>query len=89
MGESYIIVYNADRTVANAIRSDYGHPFNPGDALEYKQTTGEFAAYDEYAPRKQIVRDVPGHATPVLPELQCERGVFAGLGQQHRLLQRR
>jgi Ca2+-binding RTX toxin-like protein len=78
MGESYIIVYNADRTVANAIRSDYGHPFNPGDALEYKQTTGEFAAYDEYAPRKQIVETYQGTPRQFFLNFNANEGVSLG-----------
>ena len=39
---------------AEALPSFYAHPVNVGDVLAYNETTGEFAAYDEYNPRTLI-----------------------------------
>jgi hypothetical protein len=56
--------------VADAVRSDWTRPFNPGNLLHFGQDTdawhdqgpivqrlGEFALYDEYDPRRTILLD--------------------------------
>ena len=57
------------------VRSDYGHPFNPGDVLRFNpddvdgehvdrtRRAGEFALYDEYDPLRKILLDADGTAT--------------------------
>ena len=52
---------------AEALAQYYDRPFNPGDVLGYgtpDQTkhnrAGEFAAYNEFAPRRKILVDVNG-----------------------------
>jgi Ca2+-binding RTX toxin-like protein len=56
----WIFQYATDRTLLGAIESDYNHPVNPGDSLQYKTATGQFGAYDEYNPLKRIEEVVGG-----------------------------
>ena len=76
LAESYAPEWDVDAdgaTIAvGLVRTDYGHPFNPGDVLRwnpddvdgwhYDRTgrSGEFALYDEYNPRAVIVFDADG-----------------------------
>jgi Ca2+-binding RTX toxin-like protein len=67
----YIQVYSNGAVIGLA-RSDFGRPYNPGDALNFndldldgqhpKTRAGEFALYDEYNPRRIILLNDNGTA---------------------------
>ena len=40
---------------AEALPQYYDKPFNPGNVLRYSSVTGEFAEYDEFEPRLEII----------------------------------
>jgi Ca2+-binding RTX toxin-like protein len=73
LAESYIQTYTGI-LVSGTARSDYFHPYNPGDVLRYNTTAtpahfdpvrraDEFALYDEYNPLRQILLNADGTAS--------------------------
>jgi Ca2+-binding RTX toxin-like protein len=53
---SYVNNYKPDGTIEVAlIRSDYAHPFNPGNVLGYNPTTTKFALYDANDPLRKVL----------------------------------
>ena len=72
--ESYAQLYNAAGALVGIVRTDYGHPCNPGDVLRWNpddvdgwhhdrtRRSGEFALYDEYDPLRQIRLNTDGTA---------------------------
>jgi Ca2+-binding RTX toxin-like protein len=78
LAEAYIQVYQDDLNgiskVVGRTRSDYFHPYNPGDLLRYNtpvnadhfdpdRRSDEFALYDEYNPMRQIRLNADGTAS--------------------------
>src|SRR5262249_21452653 len=69
---SYTQVQDAGLNVTGIAKTDYFHPFNPGDALRFNPIdpnarhpniagrTGEFALYDENDPLRQILLNLDG-----------------------------
>ena len=69
---SYTQTEDANFNLTGIAETDYGHPFNPGDALRFNPTdpnshhpriagrTGEFALYDENDPFRQILLNPNG-----------------------------
>jgi Ca2+-binding RTX toxin-like protein len=69
LAESYLQVWAADGTLVGKARSDFDHPYNPGDTLRFNYDArgphestraGQFALYDEYYPRTKITLDANG-----------------------------
>ena len=68
-------LYNSTGALIGTVRSDYGHPVNPGDALRFNpddvdgwhadrsRRSGEFALYDEYDPLRKILLNADGTAS--------------------------
>ncbi|HNQ90946.1 MAG TPA: Ig-like domain-containing protein [Verrucomicrobiota bacterium] len=73
LSESYVQHYTG-ADLDRVSRSDYYHPYNPGDVLRYNTTANadhydasrridEFALYDEYRPLQKILLDDNGTAS--------------------------
>src|SRR5439155_16393345 len=69
---AYVQTEDANLVLTGIARSDYFHPYNPGDALQYNpddldakkvdrtRRAGEFAVYDEYDPLRKIMLNADG-----------------------------
>jgi Ca2+-binding RTX toxin-like protein len=58
---SYVTNYDqVGVKIGVAIRSDYAHPFNPGNVLGYNPTTTMFALYDANDPLRKILLNADG-----------------------------
>ncbi|HEX5216895.1 MAG TPA: calcium-binding protein, partial [Vicinamibacterales bacterium] len=61
LDESYLLVsVDPDGTGGVLARSDFGHPYNPGNALHYETGTGTFVYYDEFFPMRKILFEDDG-----------------------------
>ncbi len=53
--ESYVVIIDAAGNPVGLRRSDFDHPFNPGNALGYRASTTTFAQYDAFDPLRKIL----------------------------------
>jgi VCBS repeat-containing protein len=59
---SYVQAYDANNNLTGVAESDYYQPYNPGNVLRFNPSTGQFALYDEFDPRRKVLLNPDGTA---------------------------